>query len=360
MAYMAGTSRVIAEGGCQNLFYQTPDPFGLLPLTPLGEVGRDFAHFAASHQNRGIPYTPVGLLIDDLHGSNGISATPKTFNTFPYNTADMMTYNILNTIFPSCWESPVNERGALANNEFGDMFDILLQNASASVLASYPVIFMSGEIILRGNESQRLVEYVENGGTLIANSAYFTSLNAALQGRGHETVLQLAPFEYVKVLSLGTVDGGNIVLFGPDYDTSRVRGLLRELVSLVSPFVVTTDGLLGSDQSVYGARANVQQLVNRNDKGWVLTMINNDGVTKEAREVPVIDASKSRAVAIRLNDAFLGKTLPTGSSLQNVTNWMAGDELLWSKGGGSGSAASPVIELNIAPGAIIVLEFQFD
>ncbi len=360
MAYMAGTSRVIAEGGCQNLFYQSPDPFGLLPLTPLGEVGRDFAHFAANHPNRGIPYTPVGLLIDDLHGSNGISAIPKTFNTLPYNTADMMTYQIMDTIFPSCWASPVDERGALANNEFGDLFDVLLQNATSSVLASYPVILMSGEIILRGNESQRLVEYVENGGTLFVNSAYFQSLNAALAARGHPVVLELPPFECVKVTSIATPSGGNIVLFGPDYGTSHIRSLLRELVSLVSPFVVATDGLLGGGSGVYGARASVQQLLNRNGKGWVLTLINNDGVTKKPREAPVIDASKSRAVAVQLNEAFLGKTLPTGTSLQNVTNWMTGDELVWSKGGGSGSTEPHVIEITLDPGEIAVLEFQFD
>ncbi len=356
MAYMAGTSRVIAEGGCFNLFFKTPDPFGLLPLTPLGEVGRDFAHFVANHTNRGIPYTPVGLLIDDLHGSNGISPTPKTFNTFPYNKADMMTYHLMETIFPSCWESPVNERGALANNEFGDLFDVLLQNASSSVLASYPVIFMSGEIIFRGNESQRLVEYVENGGTLFANSAYFPALNVALRARGHQTVLELPPLQCVKVLPFGSPGGGNIVLFGPDYDTTRVRPLLREIASLVSPFLVRTDGLLGNGQSVYGAKASIQQMVNRNANGWVLTLMNNDGITKGPREAPVVDASQARTITISLNDTFLGKALPTGVRLQNVTNWM-GDSLLWSRGGSP--ASSPMIELTIDPGAIAILEFQF-
>jgi len=357
MAYMAGTSRVIAEGGCANLFYKTPDPYGLLPLTPLGEVGRDFAHFTASHPNRGIPYTPVGILIDDLHGSNGIlSGSPKTFNTLPYNAADMMTFHLMETIFPSCWISPVNEQWALANNEFGDMFDVLLQNASSSVLASYPVIFMSGEIIPRGNESEQLVEYVLNGGTLFVNSAYFPALNAALLARGYQAVLELPVLQHVKVLPFGS-SGGNFVLFGPDHDTTRVRPMLRELAGLISPFVVTTDGLLGSGQSVYGAKASIQQMVNRNGKGWVLTLINNDGITKEPRKAPVIDASRARAVTIRLNDAFLKKTFATGTSLQNVTNWM-GDSVLWSKGS-SGSASSPVIELVLGPGAISILEFQF-
>ncbi|MBN2153671.1 MAG: hypothetical protein JW839_19600 [Candidatus Lokiarchaeota archaeon] len=359
MAYMAGTSRVIAEGGCANLFYRTPDPYGLLPLTPLGEVGRDFAHFTADHPNRGIPYTPVGILIDDLHGSNGIlSGPPRAFNTLQYNKGDMMTFNLLDTIFPSCWDSPVDEQWALANNEFGDMFDVLLQNASSDVLASYPVVFMSGEIVPRGNESERLVEYVENGGTLFVNSAYFPALNAALLARGHQAVLELPLLQYVKVLPFGNSNGGNFVLFGPDYDATRVRPMLRELAGLVSPFVVTTDGLLGNGQSVYGARSSIQHLVNRNCNGWVLTLINNDGITKEPREAPIIDASKAREVTIRLNDAFLGKALPAGTTLQNVTDWTAGDVVLWDSGGGAG-AASPVVELALGPGAVSILEFKF-
>ncbi|MEX2756750.1 MAG: hypothetical protein Q6365_015215 [Candidatus Sigynarchaeota archaeon] len=357
MAYMAGTSRVIAEGGCANFFYKNPDPYGLFPLTPLGEVGRDFAHFAASHPDRGIPYTPVGILIDELHGSNGIlSGSPRAFNTFPYNVADMMTFHLLDTIFPSCWNSPEDEQSALVNNEFGDMFDVLLQNASSSVLASYPVIFMSGEIVLRDSDAERLVKYVENGGTLFVNSAYFQALNAALLARGHDAVLELPFLQHVKVLPFGS-SGGNFVLFGPDYDTTRIRPMLRELAGLISPFVVKTGSLLGNGQSVYGARASIQQMVNRNDKGWVLTLINNDGITKEPRKAPAVDASQARAVTIQLNDAFLAKTFPAGTSLQSVTNWID-DCVLWTKGY-PGSASAPVINVVLDPGAISILEFRF-
>lgn len=358
MAYMAGASRVIAEGGHANFFYHAPDPFGMLPLTPLGEVGRDFARFAASHADRGIPYTPIGLLIDDLHGSSGIlpgNSHPKAFNTLPYTTADMMTFRLMDTIFPSCWESLSSERGVLANTAFGDMVDVLLQNASASVLASYPVIFMSGEIVPRGNESKRLIEYVENGGTLFVNSAYFPFLNVALRARGHPEVLELAPFQYVKILPLGA-RGGNMVLFGPDHDTSRVRGLLRELLPLVSPFDVTTSIPTGSQEFVAGAGASIQQLWNRNEKGWVLTLINNDGITKEPREAPVIDASKTRSVTVKMNDAFLAKSFSQAVTLQNITNWMAGDALLWRRISGSMPAT---IEIALPPGGIAILEFQF-
>jgi hypothetical protein len=346
MAYMAGTSRVIAEGGCYNLFYwKTPDPSGLLQLTPLGEVGRDFAHFTRDHPNRGVTYTPIGIMIDFYHGSNGIGGSgsfiPKTFNTLEYTKGDYMTFGLLDAIYPKCWNSPVNEAGTLVNNQFGDSFDILLQNASANVLAAYPVIIMSGDIKLKDVEATRLVDYVKNGGTLVVNSAYFVPINAELQRQGQLSTLKLDPLQYVNLVPFGNGNGGNFIAFGTDYDASRLNLILQKIVSMMNPFTISSSS------------GSIESMVNRNANGWVLTLINNDGVTKTPRDPPVVDARQRHDVLISLNDAFLSRVMP-GYSLKNVTNWMD-DQLLWNQG--TGGAFSD-IDIGLDPGAIAVLEFR--
>ena len=59
-----------------------------------------------------------------------------------------MTWDLINLIWPGCWEvMGRNHAGAMVNGPLGDTFDILLQNAPQRVLNSYPCLILSGDIL---------------------------------------------------------------------------------------------------------------------------------------------------------------------------------------------------------------------
>ncbi len=331
MSYMSGTSRLIAEGGHNNLFFVRQfNENGLMPLTPLGEIGREIAHFAKNHTDRGIPYTPVALYLDEYHGTMGFNRIKKTFDTFRLSRGDKMTYELLDILFPGGWDDRLREKCQLVNNEYGDIFDVILQNATAETLSSYPVILMSGEIYLDDVERSRLIDYVRDGGTVIANSAYLDSLNSDLIGRGSSQLLNIRLGEQPKVVRYaeeGYGEGGNFILYGNDYNPNLLQPILRELLHHLSPFSLSSSGPIGSKQGGWGSPVHIQSMINRNSNGWVLTLINNDGVTKKHHDPPEIKFNQRKFVTIKLNNRFLNNQMEN-QSLVKVSNWVD-DSVLW-------------------------------
>ena len=346
MAYMAGASRLIAEGGCFNFFYQNQyvEPGGIMKLTPLGEIGKEFAHFSKNFPHRGIPYTPVGVLIDEFHGTTGLGVK-KTFNSLPYEKGDGMTYDLLGSLFPGGWENKQLEKCQLVNSEFGDIFDILLQNASLDVLNCYPIIIMSGDIDLDKTEQERLINYVENGGTLVVNSAYFNQLNQELERKGKDTRLLLNFLERVKLMELDSDGAGNYILYNMDHEAFKLNNILSEITNIINPFIITSRNT--------GEKTKIQHLINRNENGWILTLINNDGFTKTHHNPPVVDYDKGKEISISINDNFMGKYMP-GLALSQIECWTE-NQTLWKPSDGNFDN----FELIINPGDLSIIEFQY-
>jgi hypothetical protein len=363
MAYMAGASRVIAEAGGLNYFYHnSADPTtGLMTLTPMGEIGREFANFTTRHPDRGIAYNPIAIYLDQYHGTTGFAENKKAFNAIPYSKGDEMTYELLETLFPGGWIENGKEKCQLVNNEFGDIFDIILQNASADVLASYPVIFMSGEIKLGSEEAARLIDYVDNGGTLIVNTAYLTVLNQVFTARGTSFRLQYGWSDFIKTVRSDAQNSnrGSFILYGNDYDTTKIRTILREIVPKITPFTIRTTGPFGSDQGKWGANTHIQQLITRNANGWILTLINNDGITKTHHEPPKIEPRQEKTVSIALNPTFYSNQseIPT---ISRITDWIT-DNILWEHDSNPQKNSEKnfnSLSVALKPGDLIVLEFQ--
>jgi hypothetical protein len=127
---------------------------------------------------------------------------------------------------------------------------------------------------------------------------------------------------------------------------------------MVSPFDLRSSGRTVTISKDYWSKVNIESIVNRNNNGWVLTLINNDGISKEFNKTVQIDPNQHKLVTINLNSLLLSETLP-GKSLTKVTNWVT-DQILWEKNITSGISAFSNLELDLAPGAIEVLEFQFN
>ena len=117
----------------------------------------------------------------------------------------------------------------------------------------------------------RFTNYVHQGGTLLLNTAYLREFPqyaqlAANGSRSHQT------------------DGkGRVIVYGPDFQVDQLPALLREQLARDLPVEVSP---------------GVEYAVNVQPDGFWVTLINNEGVTKEPRKPAVIDATQSRTVSV--------------------------------------------------------------
>ena len=315
MSYLAGAGQISAEAGGAIAFLTTLDEEGRYRLSPYGEVCRRLREFTLAHPDVGIAVTPFAVVLDYYHGAYPGFGKRRAFWHFDYNAGDNMTWELINLIWPGGWEvMGRNEAGAMVNGPLGDTFDILLQNAPQKVLNSYPCLILSGDIRLSAAEMARYTNYVHQGGTLILNTAYlrnFPQYAGILPGaKRHET----------------TSGKGRVIAYGPDFQVDEVATIIREELARCLPVRVSS---------------GVEYLVNVKAGSIYVTLINNDGVTKEPRRKPVIDASQGRTVAV----SYQGKSRV--SSVVDIKN----HQTLAVKNGTE-------VALSIPAGQVAILEFR--
>lgn len=303
-AYMAGANIVVAEGGAINAFRsQTPGPDGLLPLSTLGVEAVRFNRFARRHPDRGIAYAPVALVLPVDHGIYPGFLPKTTWNAFPYQPGDQFILDALNALFPGSlgdpdqperpdrqpgdptWKDPEymrTEALRLVASPHGDIADVLLANAPESVLRSYPVALLAGEFAPDAALARRLAAYVRQGGTLVVDpvarrSGLLASVAAIREPAAGKPYSRVALGKGA-VISLAASRPGEPTASRP---LSRVLAQLRrELV----PIEVT---------------GRVETLLNRTRDGWIVTIINNEGVRKKFREPVEVDPAAAQNVRVR-------------------------------------------------------------
>ena len=184
-----------------------------------------------------------------------------------------MTWDLVNLFWPGGWEvMGKQEVGAMVNGPYGDTCDVLLQNAPQDVLDSYPCVILSGDILLSSDQVTRFRQYVRQGGTLILNTAYlryFPEIDRLANDTGPRST---------------AYSEGKVVVYGPDYQTDQLDNILRDQLRALLPVSVSAD---------------IQYIVNIKPGSVFVTLINNDGVTKQPRSKPVVDTSKQKTVVVR-------------------------------------------------------------
>ena len=272
---------VVAEGGWLNFFRsQKPGPDGTLPLSRLGEEGARFYAFTKRYPDRGIPYTPIGLLIDPLHGIYPGFGEKLAWNSFPYTPADQRILDLWETFFPNSLDVQVkrNEKGYLVASPYGDIIDVNLNNAPDAILASYPVLVLAGEVTQDVLLAQRLRRYVRQGGTLLLSES-----DAQRTAIAH--ALELKP-DMLSAVGLASVSmnrrRGTVVVYREDRpaDAGALAKLLAQVRDELVPVRVS-----GGFESLY----------NRTADGWIVTLVNNEGITKTYNEPPRVDVAPSLA-----------------------------------------------------------------
>jgi hypothetical protein len=283
-SYMAGAEVVVAEGGWLNFFRsQQPGPDGTLPLSQLGEEGRRFYRFTQRHPDRGLPYIPMAVLADFHHGIYPGFGEKLAWHALPYTPGDQRLLDLWEAFFPDSVDVQVkrNEKGYLVASPFGDTMDVILTNAPDDVLSAYSLLIVAGELTDPVQTASRLKGYVSRGGTLMLNEGD-AKRPAFVEAFGLPPNAVGADRPGYTRLSHGK---GALIIYseaGPAKNQPLLF-LLRKAADELVPLRVS---------------GKLQVLYNRTADGWLVTLINNEGITKTFHEAATIDPEASQRVNI--------------------------------------------------------------
>jgi len=292
--YMSGADLACFKRRLDRLVAETPRG-QIAPARRLADELIDLVH---RHPDRGVAYTPAAILLDDAHlWSPRRRGNPRPLGVLSSPTkGDRMITAIMNVLYP-----PPRLRGrALAGGYMGDLFDIVAASPShRGDLSAYRVVVAAGDVHFDAEWAKKLEAYVHAGGTLVLNVAHLRDAFAqTLLGltRTRQTlssslarceidraVFPSAPFTYEHVIPTGC-DVLATSVAGDPLITSNKAGRGRVVLVLI-PYALGRDGqcspifahlldhLVAGQVPVSVVGGDVQWLVNRTRRGWVVTLL---------------------------------------------------------------------------------------
>ena len=387
--YMSGAAAIYLEQGFDQFFKPGPGehPF---QLNPLGRITEEFVRFAEKHPDRGEPHTPIAVLLDPAHGWDMTDYPQWPFGVSQINKSDRAIRELFGALYyPGLvreGEPASADRQVFVPGIFGNIFDVLVvsggpgaspvkhhaQDVRATPLNaidSYRAVIAGGEIKWTNAWAKKLESYVRNGGTVVLNPAQVKGLPASLigvrlsseTGEAHNARC-LSPgeapqdlhgqiFRYQKI----RLDGAQ----GLMTTTSNESLVTVNKVGRGQVVFVAVDNFLGEDERFTPLAAHViahlaadvvpvkvtgdvEYLINRNSRGWVVTFLNSNGVFKPQQGMAQVDRSASVTATISLR----------GASIGNASEWTRDQSLPIKKQTGLNDSVS----VNIAPGGVAVVE----
>jgi hypothetical protein len=371
--YMSGASTIYLEQGFDQFFKPGPGqhPF---QLNPLGRITSEFIRFAEKHTERGVPYTPVAILLDPAHGWEMTDYPQWPFGVSQINRSDRALRELFGAAY---YPSPVNEgepatgdRQAYVNSVFGDIFDVLVASESRQdAIDAYPVTVAGGRIVWSRVWAQKLVNYVRGGGVIVINAAQAEGLPRELLGVSLKGLvaeaddarcllepegsvnLQGQVFRYERIASergtevLLETNGGDPLVTMKRTGRGRVIFCaLPDLLGLderLTPFAAHLLAHVFSEATPVGVKGDVEHLVNRTTRGWVVTLINNQGVYKPQQGLAEVNRAETVEVRLDLR----------GKAIASASEWTDEKRLEVIKENGHDS-----VRLRIAAGGVQVVE----
>ncbi|MFA6716689.1 MAG: hypothetical protein WCS27_15015, partial [Victivallaceae bacterium] len=390
-AYMSGTNMVRDESDFRPLYVANYDWRNIAQVDPLvkvtrdkpyhlspaGEIRKELYDNIVKKHDRGIAYTPAALLFDRYHGYISTYDKNKVLGMVPFTDADYMMRAVEATLFPTA--VPLNLQSR-ATSPYGDMFDVLTNNARLETLQAYRALLLVGNVTLDKLFAKRLIDYVNSGGTLLINARQVKVgtlpevflgckiLKERGQGRIGYSLLdgtvipEEKPFEYQRLelktatplllcadaggkkdvlAAVNKYGKGQVILTAPDYMKASRTQMLNMFKHLMAH---TRDELLPIEWT-----GHVEVLVNRNRGSWVVTLINNEGVTKKGGQKEVIDNKKTADVHLLL------KKSAGGSKVKAISEWVKGGNCKVVKTG-----KGTETQITVPAGNVRILEFKMD
>jgi hypothetical protein len=268
--WFAGAAMVTPENSSAIFFEDSAKPD---KLTSHGEAAAEFFAFTRSH-DRGIPYTPVAVVLDHLAGYNGFMGHPwGILENTPGDTEinDLFVWQLYpNSDHIHQRPNPDNpEDRYLRATPYGEMADVLLSTAKTETLSAYPVLLLAGDIDFDPAFVDALCGALKGGSRVLLYPRHRDALGDAMK--------RLQAAGAVEVLDVWTNPA-----------TQRPAAIadkrLARLAAEHLPLAVSGDP--------------VQYQINRIRDGWVVELVNNAGVAKKPKEPAVVDPSAAATVKI--------------------------------------------------------------
>ena len=325
LAWLSGASYVEREA-VENCFFLQQPPLEKQGLSEEGRMYVDYYRLTKSHSERGIPYTPVALLVPANRGYCRFGG--KAFTRYDYTHPDFMLDAVLSTIldYPTNRVLEKMRNGVecvMANQPYGDVFDAVTpdfpkQDSFRRALPNYPVALLIGDYGHNPEMAEILVNYVKNGGNLILNINHLKETLpadfAGLQRTGKILVKDHYIIEEVKLAGAKSIrsDADGIMLFTqkehgkgsiivglqhwltPWYgETTAEQNMALQKTALGEPMrFPEMEWLLkklSQELLPVSVEGNIQYGLNRTKDGWLLYLINNSGVIKFADKAQALD-----------------------------------------------------------------------
>ena len=378
--YMAGASAIYLEQGGDQFFKPGPaeHPF---QLNPLGRITQEFMRFAEKHPDRGEPYTPVAFLLDPAHGFEMTDYPHWPFGVSQINRSDRALRELFGAAyFPGLvveGEPASGDRQAFVSSVFGDIFDVVVASPAQatkanspatsntrdqSPLSPYRVVVVGGDVEWSPEWIQKMTEYVRGGGVVVLNATQARQLPANILGVNLTTHTAEADQASCSVAGDGAVDlSGQLFR----YQKVELRGATTLMTSPNGDPLVTINkvgkgiivfnslpDLLGEDERMTPFAAHmlehvfagvspvrvggdVEYLINKNSRGWVVTLINNNGVFKPQQGMAQVDRTAKVLATISLRGII------------GASDWVSERTL---------SVEEDAVKVELAPGGVAVVE----
>jgi len=307
-AWFAGAAMVTPENSIATFFEKPGAPW---TLTTHGRKAAEVFAFMRRH-DRGVPYTPVAVVLDHLAGYNAYRDKP--WGILAPTAGDRETRDLFDfQLFPGSDHihtppDPTNpEASYLRPTPYGELCDVLLTSAPPETLGSYPVLLLAGDIEFDAAFLGNLETALSHGRRIL-----MTPRHRAALGDRFGRLTERGP---VEVLAPWTNPAtGRPAAIGND----RLQALAQQYL----PIAITGDP--------------IQYQINRTPRGWVVELINNRGVIKKPSQPAVIDAQ-----------AIAHVHLQSIVACQTAQEWRSGK-----------THASPgPVDLDLGPGGIEYVEF---
>jgi hypothetical protein len=270
-AWFAGAAMVTPENSIAIFFEKASAPW---TLTAHGRKAAEVFAFMRAH-DRGVPFTPVAIVLDHLAGYNGYMDKP--WGILEPTAGDRQVRDLFDhQLFPGSDHihhklDPADpESSYLRPTPYGEVFDVQLTSASAEMLSSYPVILLTGDIEFDDDFIAKLERALAQGSTLLLSRAHQEAMGPRFA--------RLAKHPSVEVLQAWTnPQTGQLAAISD----SRLQRLAREAL----PIEVSGDP--------------IQYQINRTTSGWVIELVNNAGVAKKPDQAATTDPRAIARVALQ-------------------------------------------------------------
>lgn len=273
-SWFAGAAMVTPENSIASFFEKPEAPWA---FTEHGRKGAEVFQFMNSH-SRGIPYTPIAIVLDRYAGYNGYMdkpwgiLTPTAGDREARDLFDHQLYPGSDHIHSK--PDKANPEGSyLRPTPYGEVFDVLLSSAPPEVLPAYPVILLVGDIEFEVGFLSELEKSLRRGSRVLMSQRHRQSLGGEFD--------RLAKQGEVEVLDpwINPTTGRPAAI-----SDQRLKSIVQDFL----PFELEGDP--------------VQYAMNRLTKGWVVELIHNRGVSKRGDQPAVVDLQAKARVTLKVKE----------------------------------------------------------